>query len=133
MIEPAKNLCVALLMSLEGVRLTAYKDPGGINTIGIGRTKGVVEGESITMAQAESFLKEDLAPIFAILDLRAALKTTEIAAYCSFWFNVGAAALSRVLGGLDRIDNPRHTRDAKGHLLPGLLVRRNLEMALLNA
>lgn len=50
-----------LIEKYEGLRLTAYKDPVGIWTIGYGHTKGVYAGQTITKAQAEEFLKEDVA------------------------------------------------------------------------
>lgn len=44
----------------EGCKLTAYKCPAGVWTIGYGHTTGVYEGMKITKAQANNFLKEDL-------------------------------------------------------------------------
>jgi GH24 family phage-related lysozyme (muramidase) len=46
-----------LLTSFEGCKLRAYDDGGGVWTIGYGHTKGVVEGMTITQAQAEQFLR----------------------------------------------------------------------------
>lgn len=37
-----------LIEEFEGCRLTAYRDPVGVLTIGFGRTKGVRVGQKIT-------------------------------------------------------------------------------------
>ena len=49
-----------LIEYFEGVRLTAYKDSGGILTIGYGHTKNVKEDDIITEDDAEKLLKIDL-------------------------------------------------------------------------
>ena len=51
---------IELIKQFEGCRLKAYKDAVGIPTIGYGHTKGVKLSDSITQAQAEAYLKEDL-------------------------------------------------------------------------
>ena len=48
-----------LIKKLEGCELIAYKDSGGVYTIGYGHTKNVKRGMTITQKQAEVFLKED--------------------------------------------------------------------------
>ena len=127
-----QTAAASLIMQIEGVRLTAYKDTGGVVTIGVGHTgKDVIEGSHVTIAQAMDLLKQDLAPIFAALDKAGVTSPGKVLAYASFGFNCGVGALGKVLAGQDRIDNPRHTRDARGNVLPGLLSRRNLEVALL--
>ncbi|MCM1089136.1 MAG: lysozyme, partial [Muribaculaceae bacterium] len=50
-----------LIKKFEGCRLTAYKCPAGIWTIGYGHTGGVQTGQTITQAQADDLLKKDLA------------------------------------------------------------------------
>lgn len=50
------------IKSLEGCKLTAYRDVGGTLTIGIGHTgKDVKEGMTITEEQAMSIFKKDIA------------------------------------------------------------------------
>lgn len=51
---------INLIKKYEGCKLTAYKCPAGVWTIGYGHTSGVKEGQTITQTQAESFLKSDL-------------------------------------------------------------------------
>ena len=48
-----------LIKQFEGCRLTAYQCAAGVWTIGYGHTAGVKQGQTITQAQAENFLKQD--------------------------------------------------------------------------
>ena len=48
-----------LIKKFEGCKLKAYKDIGGVYTIGYGHTKNVKKGMTITQKQADVFLKED--------------------------------------------------------------------------
>ena len=54
-----------LIKNYEGCRLQAYKCPVGVTTIGFGHTgmlngKPLTMGTTITQAQAEALLKQDL-------------------------------------------------------------------------
>ncbi|MBQ5930381.1 MAG: lysozyme, partial [Clostridia bacterium] len=51
---------IDLIKKFEGCRLTAYKCPSGIYTIGYGHTSGVKKGQKITQKQAEAYLREDV-------------------------------------------------------------------------
>lgn len=51
---------LSLLKKFEGCKLTAYRDGGGILTIGYGHTHGVIEGMVITQEQADKYLIEDI-------------------------------------------------------------------------
>lgn len=53
----ALDLLVTLLQRFEGCRLVAYRDIGGIWTIGYGETLGVTEGMVWTQQQAEDRLR----------------------------------------------------------------------------
>lgn len=55
------NKGIELIKQFEGCRLTAYKCPAGVWTIGYGHTSGVKQGQTITKEKAEEYLKEDLA------------------------------------------------------------------------
>ena len=54
------NSGLQLIKSFEGCRLTAYKCPAGVWTIGYGHTAGVKQGMTITQEQADNYLKSDL-------------------------------------------------------------------------
>ena len=44
----------------EGLRLKAYRCPGGVLTVGYGHTKGVKPGQTITRQEAEKLIRDDL-------------------------------------------------------------------------
>jgi lysozyme len=95
----------------EGERLTGYKDPRGIPTIGVGHTGEVNNlpvsvGMTITPEQSVALLKNDLAWVERTL---ASAVTIEIGqnqydALCSLIFNIGATAFkhSTLLSLLNR-------------------------------
>ena len=125
----SSQLASALIAVFEGERLRAYRDSGGVLTIGIGHTgPDVTEGMTITHEQAVTLFQKDKMDILSLL---AGRPPTEVAALASFGFNCGRGALQKVLAGTDTIDNPRHRTDRSGSVLPGLVTRRRLEMALM--
>ncbi|MDX7987234.1 lysozyme [Xenorhabdus sp. 12] len=82
------------LKSYEGLRLKAYPDPAtGAEpwTIGYGHTRGVKPGQVITAQQAETFLREDLAPVYSTIQrlVKVHLTQGQFDALCSFIFNLG--------------------------------------------
>jgi GH24 family phage-related lysozyme (muramidase) len=128
------ELTSALIAAFEGPeKLTAYRDTGGVWTIGRGHTLGVKQGMTCTHDQVVAWFAEDQAPLFALV---ASASTAPVpmlaaAALVSFGYNCGSHALSNVLTGADTIDNPRHATDRQGVTQPGLVSRRNLERLLL--
>ena len=58
-IRSLSNKGLNLIKKYEGCRLTAYKDIGGVWTIGYGHTKGVKCGMRISQKQADNYLQED--------------------------------------------------------------------------
>ncbi|CCC99682.1 lysozyme (fragment) (plasmid) [Azospirillum baldaniorum] len=64
-------------------------------TIGYGRTAGVKLGQTITAAQAETFLRADMAAAAAQVDklVKVPLSDRQRGALASFVFNLGAGAL----------------------------------------
>jgi lysozyme len=122
------ELAGALIATFEGERLTAYRDSGGVLTIGFGHTgKDVTPGKSISHVGAVALLEQDAAPLFALV---AHLPVAHAAALVSFGYNCGRAKLELVLAGHDTISNPMHTTDRRGMVQPGLVARRRLEEAL---
>jgi lysozyme len=86
----------------EGLRLKAYKDTGGVLTIGYGHTSmaggmKVYSGLKITNAQAEQLLKDDLArmtyPVIKRL-VKVDLTQGQFDAMCSFIYNLGEGQVS---------------------------------------
>jgi lysozyme len=81
----------------EGLRLESYLDPAGVWTVGYGHTgPGVHAGLRITQAQADDYLRRDLALAAAKLAAVVNAETVEnltdnqYAALLSFVFNLGA-------------------------------------------
>ena len=55
----ASEKAYSLIQNFEGLRLTAYRCPAGVWTVGYGHS-GVVSGMTITKEQAEELLKRDI-------------------------------------------------------------------------
>jgi lysozyme len=85
---------LALIKNFEGLRLVAYQDVAGIWTIGYGHTRGVFPGMTMTEAEAEQALLDDLGGAEAVVEDATAGASTgdnQFAAMVSLCFNIGAA------------------------------------------
>lgn len=123
----------------EGLLTTAYRDSGGVLTIGYGHTgPDVYEGQTITKAKALALLARDLRTAAGAVDrnVKVRLTTRERIAAISFTFNVGEGGLqsSTFLRKLNEGDRKGAAdalllwvRDANGTVLLGLQRRRRLE------
>lgn len=83
---------IDLIKNFEGCRLTAYRCPANILTIGYGHTgSDVVTGQKITQEQAEKLLKSDLLVHCNNVSrlVKAPLTQNQFDALVSFEFNVG--------------------------------------------
>lgn len=125
----------------EGLRLTAYRDVGGVWTIGYGHTGMPARaGATITTAQAESLLRQDLAVFEAAVErvVTVPLTDNQFGALVSFAFNVGETAFARStlvarLNGGDYNGVPEQLArwvHAGGKRLQGLVNRRAAEAGL---
>ena len=131
---------IALIKQFEGLRLKAYRCPGGVWTIGYGHTAGVKRGMVITESQAEEFLRSDLAVLEnAVNDQKLDLTQNMFDALVSFTFNVGVGNFrcSTLLAKIkaDPWDNSIMDEFlrwvySKGRVLTGLQRRRLAEMKL---
>ena len=131
---------IALIKEFEGLRLKAYKCPGGVWTIGYGHTAGVKAGMVITEAQAEEYLKADLIAFEKYLNaLGLPLNQNQFDALISFIYNVGTGNFSRstLLRKIRANPQDNSLMDeflrwvySKGRVLPGLQRRRLAEMKL---
>ncbi|HEY9886864.1 MAG TPA: lysozyme [Candidatus Obscuribacterales bacterium] len=134
-----------IIKSFEGLELRAYQDAVGVWTIGYGHTAmagppTVTPGMTITEAEAERILKQDLA-VFE-RGVRNALTVNthpdQFSAMVSFAFNVGVAALrdSTLLRKHNSGDFAGAAAEfgrwvyAGGQLLAGVERRRKAERAL---
>lgn len=126
-----------LIRDFEGLRLKAYLCAAGVPTIGWGHTKGVRLGQTITEAQAEEMLVEDIAPIERQLNrLGVNFRQSQFDALVSWIFNLGAAAFSHSTlckriqeGATDQLvaDEMVKWYYAGGRPLVGLMKRRAAE------
>ena len=131
---------IALIKEFEGLRLKAYKCPGGVWTIGYGHTAGVKPGMVISEAQAEEYLKADLIAFERYLNgLGLALIQNQFDALVSFIYNVGTGnfSSSTLLRKVRANPQDNSIMDeflrwvySKGRVLPGLQRRRLAEMKL---
>lgn len=129
-----------LIKKYEGLRLSAYRDPGGVPTIGYGHTKGVVMGTTITQAQAEDFLRADVTLAESNVDrtVKIAMNSNEFSALVSLAYNIGGTAFanSTLVTRLNAGDKAAAAeqfsvwRMDNGKVLPGLVTRRAAERAL---
>ena len=131
---------IALIKEFEGLRLKAYKCPGGVWTIGYGHTAGVKPGMVINESQAEEFLKEDLL-VFekAVNNQNLSINQNQFDALISFTYNVGTGnfSSSTLLRKIKVNPQDNSIMDeflrwvySKGRVLPGLQRRRLAEMKL---
>lgn len=81
----------------EGLRLKAYRCSANTWTIGYGHTKGVTAGMTITLEQANKFLKDDLYEHAEGLAPYVTAKLTEgqYIALLDLAFNVGVSAVAK--------------------------------------
>jgi GH24 family phage-related lysozyme (muramidase) len=131
---------VDLIKSFEGLRTTAYRDPVGVLTIGYGTTTGVYEGQRISEAQAEAFLKKDLERFEQAVksSVKVSLNSDQFSALVSFTYNVGEGAMAgstlvRYLNQGDyqgAADEFLRWNKGGGVELAGLTRRRNAERAM---
>jgi lysozyme len=91
--------CIDLIKKWEGCKLTAYKCPAGVWTIGIGTTcypdgRRVREGDTITDQQAEGFLVHECEEKAKAVDklVNVDLHQNQFDALVSFAYNVGIGA-----------------------------------------
>lgn len=130
-----------IIKRYEGLRLTAYKCPAGVWTIGYGSTgPHVFEGLKITEAQADDLLRRDVARAEEAVTrlLSVPINQNQFSALVSLVFNIGAGnfrgSTLRVLVNRKAFDLaakefPRWNR-ANGQIMAGLTKRRQEEQAL---
>ena len=84
-----------LIKEFEGCRLTAYKCPANVWTIGYGHTKGVKQGQKITLSEAEELLKDDLKIYESYVNkyVKVSLNQNQFDALVSFTYNCGPGSL----------------------------------------
>ena len=131
---------IDLIKKFEGCRLTAYKCPSMVYTIGYGHTSGVKKGQKITQKQAEAFLREDIKKFENGVNKYVSVPLTQnqFDALVSFTYNCGLTAfknstLRKKLNAKDYTGAGKELlrwNKAGGVVLDGLKRRRKAEKAL---
>lgn len=137
-----------LIRDYEGMKLTAYKDPGSKNglpiTIGYGTTKidgkDIKLGTKITKEQADEYFKKDIEKFAEGVRSRVKVKLNDnqFGALVSFSYNVGLGAfgsstLLKKLNAGDFKSVPSELRKWNkndGKVMQGLINRREKEIKL---
>lgn len=145
MTDPVCPAALAIVKEAEGLYLTAYRCPAGVPSVGWGHTRGVKMGQTITRAQAEAFLAEDMAEAAAAVDrlVKVPITDNQRGALASFVMNLGAGNLqaSTLLRLLNAKASKESVADQFGRWvyatvngvkteLPGLVKRRAAEREL---
>lgn len=128
-----------LIKEFEGCRLTAYKCPAGVWTIGYGHTGGVTSGMKISQQKADEFLFSDCQKFVGYVNnpsyvpLTEQLNQNQFDALVSFAFNCGQGNLKTLCANrsLAQIaDKLLLYNKGGGKVLAGLTRRRNREREL---
>lgn len=131
------NTGLALIKKFEGLRTTSYQCSANVWTIGYGHTAGVKKGQTCTVAQAEAWLKQDVATAEKAVSSYASYKwnQNEFDALTSFTFNCGSGNLKALTASGTRskaviADKLLLYNKAAGVTIQGLVNRRKEERAL---
>lgn len=124
---------IELIKKFEGCRLSAYRCPAGVWTIGYGHTLNVRSGDKITQDQADKYLREDLKKFeshVSSYNSKYMWTQSEFDALVSFAFNIGNITGLTAAGTRSKAqiaDSMLLYVRAKGVVLPGLITRRQAE------
>lgn len=136
---------INLIKEFEGCRLTAYKCPAGVWTIGYGHTgkvygKAICSGLKITSAKATALLKADLKSFEKAVKTCKSLtfkpNQNQFDALVSFAYNCGTGSLNTLVKNRDAKTVSQKLllyNKANGTVLEGLTRRRKAEKKLFDA
>lgn len=125
--------CIDIIKKFEGCRLSAYRCPAGVWTIGYGHTIGVRSGDIITQKQADEYLLQDIAKYEVMVNSyfeKYHWTQNEFDALVSFAFNVGNITGLTAAGTRSKAviaEKILLYNKAGGTTLPGLVKRRQVE------
>lgn len=121
-----------LIKKYEGCRLTAYKCPSDVWTIGWGHTAGVYEGQKITQTEADGLFDEDMVKYEKPVK-KYNLNQNQYDALVSFCYNCGQGALEDVMTSGDITGTMSMYKHGNNRVvLEGLVRRRKEEVELYN-
>ncbi len=137
----ALDIALEFIKKAEGCKLKAYRDEGGVPTIGYGQTGRHITMDSVwSQAEADDALVHYVTPLLDVVEdlVRVEVTDNQMGALVSLAYNIGTSAFARstVLREL----NKKHFDEAadafmmwhkvNGASSPGLLKRRQRERAL---
>lgn len=141
--------CIDLIKRSEGCRLTAYQDVAGVWTVGWGATgRYIVAGTIWTQEQADADLQDrvEYAGGYVSSFVKVPLTQGQFDCLTDFVYNLGSGSLQkstllRLLnsGQYDQVPAQLYREEnghqagwiyADGQIQPGLIVRRQAEIAL---
>lgn len=130
---------IDLIKHFEGCVLKAYKDAGGYS-IGYGHY-GAKAGDTITQAQAEEYLKQDIKWVEDAVNAQDKIyhfNQNQFDALCSFTYNCGAGSLKQLTANGTRSLSIISSKimlynKSQGRVLDGLTRRRRMEQELFNS
>lgn len=136
----ASSQAYTMLRQFEGLRLKAYGDIGGTQTIGYGHTRNVRPGQVITQPTAEQYLREDVADVEHNIGISVSVQLTQnqYDALVSWMFNLGFGAWQKS-GALHHLNAGDYDtcisimclyNQAGGRVVEGLRRRRTAEYDL---
>ena len=140
--EYSAECAMDFIEAWEGCKLTAYKCPAGVWTIGSGHTKDVTEHDEITYEQSRELLRQDIEEVQREFARFVNVHVTEgqFVALVSLAFNVGVSYVVHKCPKLMRALNAGDVEacayeflditKAGGKELPGLVRRRQSEARL---
>lgn len=133
--------CIEFIKDWEKLRLVAYKDGGGVATIGWGHTDYVELGDTCTEQEAEEFLRQDVQEAAGAIDDFVDVELTQpmYDALVSWAYNCGREAVKN--STLVRLLNAGHSKEVvaaqlprwnkdNGKVVAGLTRRREAERLL---
>lgn len=117
--------------------LSAYRDSGGVLTIGYGQTQGVTPGMTISEQEAEDWFRKSLKEYTAPAREAGDLTQGQFDAMTSFAWNAGPGRARKAINiykekGFDAMAGYMRgkVKDRKGNRLSGLVRRREEELAM---
>lgn len=131
---------IDLIKSFEGLSLQVYHDVVGLLTVGYGHRTNLAWGESISQETADQLLEQDLKHFSDGVTklLKVELNENQFSALVSFAYNLGIGSLEH--STLLKMCNQNKLTEcqnqfgkwchAGGHVVPGLVRRRNAERDL---
>ena len=141
MISDALEQAIEIIKRFEGCRLTTYRCPAGVWTIGWGETRGVKEGDVWTLEQADEMLRQRAGECMLATLKRCPQLLREpperLAACTSLAYNIGtgafgASSVARLTARREHMraaDSFLLWNKAGGRVLRGLTLRRHAERA----